>query len=80
MKKLKKTIVKLPQNEAVEVEFEDNDDLIIHEVYFNGFAVYNLLLSLNFFKGFNLIDYIFDELLRVNAEAKMDMFKRGGKK
>jgi len=80
MKKLKKTIVKLPQNEAVEVEFEDNDDLIIHEVYFNGFPVYNLLLSLNFFNGFNLIDYIFDELLRVNAEAKMDTFKRGGKK
>lgn len=80
MKKLKKTIVKLPQNEAVEVEFEDNDDLIIHEVYFNGFAVYNLLLSLNSFKGFNLIDYIFDELLRVNAEAKMDTFKKGGRK
>ena len=80
MKKLKKTIVKLPQNEAVEVEFDDNDDLIIHEVYFNGFPVYNLLLSLNFFNGFNLIDYIFDELLRVNAEAKMDTFKRGGKK
>ena len=80
MKKLKKTIVKLPQNEAVEVEFEDNDDLIIHEVYFNGFPVYNLLLSLNFFNGFNLIDYIFDELLRVNAEAKMDTFKRGGTK
>lgn len=80
MKKLKKTIVKLPQNEAVEVEFEDNDDLIIHEVYFNGYKVYDLLLSLNFFKGFNLIDYIFDELLRVNAEAKMDMFKKGGRK
>lgn len=58
------TIV-LPEQLKMKVEYDlIAEDIVIKEIYFNEYPVYNLLISLNMLYGVDLTENIFSALMK----------------
>ena len=59
---MKQKNLSLPLGENVNVEYTTDDDIVIHEVYWNGTPIFDLLISLDHFKGDDIGRWIFNQL------------------
>ena len=58
----------LPQGEIVTIIYENDNDLLIKKILWNGIDVYDLILSLNQFDKFDVFDYLYDKLAQLQVK------------